>query len=226
MAERFTADLLFIVIVLLIAALLGFLIGYLLERGRCRKRIVLKDEEISGLNLKIRKLEEERNALTAKVSGLEEEKTALLKDARRMDDEIASLKLTIDRLEKEAAALKGEQDEALKAKAANIMAGAPQGAMAAAATAAPHREYKTDDLEVVVGIGPKIAKLLINRGITTWKELSLTSVAILREILDKDGGERFRVHNPESWPHQALLLHEGKWDEFRELEDRLEGKLA
>lgn len=216
MAERFTADLLFIVIVLLIAALLGFLIAWLLERRRCKKLIALKDDEIAGLNARIRKLEEEKKDLNLRISDIEKERQSLKDENRKLDDEIASLRLTIDRLEKEA--------EALKAKAASGKTEPLLAAMTREAPGAPPREYKADDLEVVVGIGPKIAKLLIARGITTWKALAETPVSNLREILDKDGGERFRVHNPESWPHQALLLDEGKWDEFRELEDRLGGE--
>ncbi len=84
-----------------------------------------------------------------------------------------------------------------------------------------HEEFKPDDLEVVIGIGPKIASLLINRGITTWKALAETSVAYIQEILDKDGGEDYRIHDPESWPQQARLLDEGRWDEFRELREQL-----
>lgn len=224
MAERFTADLLFIVIVLLIAALLGFLIAWLLERRRCKKLIALKDGEIDGLNARIRKLEEEKKDLNLKISDIENERLSLRDENRKLDDEIASLRLTINRLEKEAVALKEVQEEALKAKPGSVTAEPPLAAMAHQAPAAPHREYKTDDLSVVVGIGPKIAKLLIARGITTWKSLAETSVSYLREILDKDGGQRFRVHNPESWPHQARLLDEGRWDEFRELENRLEGE--
>ena len=234
MAERFTADLLFILFVLLVAALLGFLIGYLLERGRCRKRIAVLDEEIEGLKARIRRLEEEKTALdaklklaeddkitlNAKIDGLEGEKTKLRDEARRMDDEIASLKLTIDRLGKEAIALKSEQADAFKAAEAHAVSETPLAAMAHEATVT-HQEFRPDDLEVVIGIGPKIARLLINRGITTWKALADTSVAYIQEILDKDGGERYRVHNPESWPHQARLLDEGRWDEFRELRDRL-----
>lgn len=225
MAERFTADLLFIVIVLLIAALLGFLIGYLLERERCRKRIALKDEEIERLNARIRRLEEEKNALTANVKGLEEEKAALREDARRMDDEIASLRLTIDRLEKELVVIKEDGTEGVRETAADKFTETSERIKdAETAGRTPETGIKRDDLRVVVGIGPKIASLLINRGITTWKTLSETSPVYLKEILDKDGGEQFRIHNPEHWPLQAKLLDEGRWDEFRELEDRLEGE--
>lgn len=234
MAERFTADLLFILFVLLVAALIGFLIGYLLERGRCRKRIAILDEEIEGLKTRIRRLEEEKSALDAKlklaedekitlgtrINGLEDDKTKLRDEARGMDDEITSLKLTIDRLEKEAMALKASQAGALNAARTHAVSDTPLTAMAREETVT-QEEFRPDDLEVVIGIGPKIAGLLINRGITTWKALADTSVTFIKEILDKDGGERYRIHNPDSWPHQARLLDEGRWDEFRELRDRL-----
>lgn len=224
MAERFTADLLFIVIVLLVAALLGFLIGYLLEKERCRKRIALKDEEIEGLRVRIQKLEEEKNSLTARVNGLEEEKAVLLEKTRRMDDEISSLRLTIDRLEKELTALKEVQEGKAKETASHNLTEAPETIITHETGERVNAGIKHNDLKVVVGIGPKIASLLINRGITTWKSLSETSPAYLKEILDKDGGEQFRIHNPEHWPLQARLLDEGRWEEFRELEDRLEGE--
>lgn len=206
MAERFTADLLFILFVLLIAALLGFLIGWYLEKGRCKKRIAVLDAEIDSLKAKIQRLGDEKNGLEAKV--------------RQMDDGIASLRLTIDRQEKEITRLKADLEEALKLKGAHEIADLP--ADAAMPVFSPEN-IKTDDLRVVNGIGPKIAKLLINRGITTWKALSQTSPNYLYAILHEDGGEHFRIHNPESWPHQALLLHEGRWDEFRELLEKLEG---
>lgn len=188
MAERFTADLLFIVIVLLIAAVIGYLIGYYLAKGRYRKQIVLLEEEKAGLEAGIRKLEEEKQLLQA--------------DIRRMDDVIASLKLTTDKLEKEIRLLA----EKPAAKAAKVPAGG----------------VVTDDLKAVVGIGPKIARLLMARGITTWQNLAEAAPSMLREILVRDGGERFRIHNPESWPLQARLLHEGRWDELKELQEKLE----
>ncbi len=75
-----------------------------------------------------------------------------------------------------------------------------------------------DDLKAVLGIGPKISVLLMSRGITTWRALSQASPEHLKEILLTDGGDRFRISNPESWPHQALLLDEGRIDELKELQ--------
>jgi len=203
MAERFTADLLFIVIVLLVAALLGYLIGYYLAKGKYKKQIADLEEEKTRLEAKIRKLEEEKLSLQADVRRMDEEKLSLKADIRRMDDEIASLKLTIDRLEKEAK-LPGERP-------AGIIPKPPEA-----------RPIVQDDLKAVQGIGAKISRLLMNRGITTWKALSEAAPEYLREILINDGGERFKINNPDSWPHQALLLHEGRFDELKELQDKLQ----
>ena len=75
MAERFTADLLFIIIVLLIAALLGFLIGYYLEKGRCKKKCDILEEEIASLKAKIKKLEEEKLHCSRMSAGWQNEET-------------------------------------------------------------------------------------------------------------------------------------------------------
>jgi len=181
MAERFTADLLFIVIVLLIAALLGFLIGYYLRKSMKCKKCAEWEKENEALNLRIKKLEEDNNALNAGIS--------------KLNDEAAALKLTIGRLDSEvkAAAEKATAKEAVSMKTKIIK----------------------DDLKVVQGIGPKISKILINRGITTWKQLSETLPDTIREYLVQDGGERYRIHNPSTWPDQARLADEGRWDELK-----------
>ncbi len=204
MAERFTADLLFIVIVLLIAALLGFLIGFFIERSRRKKEVAILNDEIDGLKADIKRLEEEKNALNARIEGLVQERQTLLTDIAGKDLELASLKLKVSELE-------------------NIMAEDIPQESRKMATPSTER-FEQDDLKVVVGIGPKIAHLLKNRGITGWRQLAETSPDHLREILLSDGGENYRIHNPDSWPHQAKLLNEAKWDEFRELRQKMEGE--
>ncbi len=71
-----------------------------------------------------------------------------------------------------------------------------------------------DDLKVVEGIGPKIQELLNSNGINTFAELSTTSVARLKEILDTAGG-RFAIHDPGTWPAQALLAANGEWENLK-----------
>ncbi len=81
---------------------------------------------------------------------------------------------------------------------------------------------KQDNLTVVEGIGPKIAEHLTNGGIDTWQKLADAKVERLQEILT-EAGPRYKMHNPTTWPQQAQLCVDGKWDELNELQDRLDG---
>lgn len=91
-----------------------------------------------------------------------------------------------------------------------------------AASAVLGRRPKMDDLKVVEGIGPKIEELLHDAGITTWAELADAATDRLTSILT-NAGDRFRMHDPGSWPTQAGLLATGQWQEFKDLTDRLTG---
>lgn len=94
-----------------------------------------------------------------------------------------------------------------------------------AAKTALGKTIKNDDLKVIEGIGPKISEMFHGAGIKTWKALSETSVASCQEILNS-GGERYKVHDPASWPMQAKMCYEGKWKElFKWQEQHHHGKL-
>jgi large subunit ribosomal protein L21 len=91
-----------------------------------------------------------------------------------------------------------------------------------AAPKATKAAAKGDDLKKIEGVGPKIAELINNAGIATYAELAATSVEKLNEIL-AEAGSAYATHNPETWPTQAQLAADGKWDELKELQDRLDG---
>lgn len=79
-----------------------------------------------------------------------------------------------------------------------------------------------DDLKKVEGIGPKIEGLCNNNGIYTFEELANTSVTALKHVL-KEGGKRFRLANPGTWPMQARLAADGEWEQLEILQDVLDG---
>lgn len=93
---------------------------------------------------------------------------------------------------------------------------------AAAAKAAIGKKVIGDDLKVVEGIGPKIAGLFHAEGIKTWYQLSKAPISKCQEVLNT-GGKRYEIHNPSTWPQQAGLAFEGKWEELNTLQDRLDG---
>jgi predicted flap endonuclease-1-like 5' DNA nuclease len=98
--------------------------------------------------------------------------------------------------------------------------GAVAGADIAKAAAAGFKIRGNDDLEIVEGIGPKIAGLFKDNGVNTFGQLSAMSVAEMNVILEK-GGSRFKLANPGTWAKQALLCHENRWVELRALQDDL-----
>lgn len=71
-----------------------------------------------------------------------------------------------------------------------------------------------DDLTKVEGIGPKIKSLLNDDSIWSFKQLSQTDVSRIEKILE-EAGPRYRMHSPTTWPEQAKMAHEGKWDELK-----------
>ena len=79
-----------------------------------------------------------------------------------------------------------------------------------------------DDLKIVEGIGPKIEELFHNAGIKTWKDLAETTVEKCQQILN-DAGNRYKMHQPESWPNQSEMAYLGKWNELKEWQDSVIG---
>ena len=79
-----------------------------------------------------------------------------------------------------------------------------------------------DDLKKIEGIGPKISELLNAAGITSFKIMSETDVEKIKEVLN-EAGSRYKMHNPTTWPQQAALAADGKWDELKKWQDGLDG---
>ena len=79
-----------------------------------------------------------------------------------------------------------------------------------------------DNLEIIEGIGPKIAKVLVDGGISTFALLASAKADDVTAMLKASGG-RFSLANPASWAEQAALLRDGKMAEFKALTDALVG---
>lgn len=83
-------------------------------------------------------------------------------------------------------------------------------------------KVEADDLKKVEGIGPKIEETLNAAGINTFAELAKTEVAKISEIIAEVRGN----HVPDTWPKQAEMAAEGKWDELKKWQDELDGGKA
>ncbi len=83
-------------------------------------------------------------------------------------------------------------------------------------------ETITDDLKKIEGIGPKIEELLHKAGINTFEKLKNCNSATIKDLLDT-AGPQFRMHNPDTWPHQAKMAFNGEWKQLEEYQDFLLG---
>ena len=81
------------------------------------------------------------------------------------------------------------------------------------------KSSESDDLKKIEGIGPKIASTLVEAGITTFAELAKAEPAKISEIIADVRGN----HVTDTWPQQAQLAADGKWDELKVLQDKLDG---
>ncbi|RSK41799.1 MULTISPECIES: 50S ribosomal protein L21 [Mangrovimonas] len=89
--------------------------------------------------------------------------------------------------------------------------------------AAPKKSTaKADDLKKIEGAGPKAAEALVNAGLDTFAKVAKATPEELSTILT-EASSRLAHLVTETWPKQAGLAAEGKWDELKELQDRLDG---
>lgn len=121
-----------------------------------------------------------------------------------------------------AARHKSRLNQAIKSMDGSAPKAAAPAKKAAAPKAAAKATGKADKLTLIEGIGPKIAELLTTDGIVTFADLADAKVEKLSEILAA-AGSRYTMHKPDTWPQQAALARDGKMDELKALQDRLDG---
>lgn len=80
-----------------------------------------------------------------------------------------------------------------------------------------------DDLQVIEGIGPKIASVLKAAGVTTFAQLAAMDPDKIADLIHAGG---IRLADPASWPEQARLAAAGDQAGLQALQDRLKGGRA
>ena len=77
-----------------------------------------------------------------------------------------------------------------------------------------------DDLIRLEGIGPKVARLLNEAGITTFAALAAANPVELQKTLRAAG---LQMMDPEGWIEQARLAAQGNWADLEKLQSELRG---
>lgn len=140
-------------------------------------------------------------------------------DIKKLEEENTKLKADLNLCNQKLS----ESDKPTKTKSPSASIAPSQAKTssfnAAEAKAALGKRVKENDLKIVEGIGPKIEGLFHNFGIKTWKDLSEISTNKCQEVLNS-GGDRYRIHDPASWPMQAKMAYEGQWTELGKWQDK------
>jgi len=190
-----------ILLCLLAAFLLGLLLGWWLWSRGCDRKI---EDTIAEWRAKFERAEADWKAKLADLEAKLKAAMAGAGDAKGDADLVAKLKAEVDSHRK-----RGDDAESrIKLLLAQL------------------EEYRTaaepDDLTRIEGIGPKIQELLYAANIHTFAKLAKTDTARLKGILN-DAGDRFQMHEPKTWPEQAQLAADGRWEELDKLQDLLRG---
>ena len=81
-------------------------------------------------------------------------------------------------------------------------------------------EGAIDDLVKIEGIGPKVAEVLNEAGLTTFTALASADPQDVQRILDEAG---LQMMNPEGWIEQASLAARRDWEGLERLQGELKG---
>ncbi|HSL46485.1 MAG TPA: 50S ribosomal protein L21 [Anaerolineales bacterium] len=79
---------------------------------------------------------------------------------------------------------------------------------------------QSDDLTMIEGIGPKVAEVLAEAGISTFAALAESNANDIQEILN---AAELQMMDATSWPAQAKLAAEGNLDGLKKMQDKLSG---
>ena len=162
-------------------------------------------------------------ALTDSLLAMEQENTRLKKEQGSYLSQIKSLE---DQLEETASEEKPKPKRKAvrkKEKIARSTETLPDLRFDADQVKADYgKRVKFNDLKIIEGVGPKIESLFQEAGINSWQAMAESSVESCREVLAK-GGDRFRMHDPSSWPLQAKLAYENKWMELAKWQEEHKG---
>ncbi|NND93394.1 MAG: hypothetical protein HKN45_00910 [Flavobacteriales bacterium] len=121
----------------------------------------------------------------------------------------SSLRSEVDRLRSVNSNLKTELDACNKQSPA-------------VAIAAIERPTNPDDLKKIEGIGPKIEEIMNNGGVWTYASMAEASAGHLNDLILAVWPNN-KVHDAGTWPQQAAMARDGKWDELKSLQDQLKG---
>ena len=191
-------------ILLLVAGLLGLLLGWYLTR-------ISAANQRAALQARLRAAEDKARGLRAELDATTTAKNNADTERRLLSDELADLRVRLDAAERAAEAVavvsaggQGQDKEADSAAISAAAVAAVEGAQELVAAPSGASD-DADDLQQIRGIGPKIAGILNELGIHHFEQIaawSATDVDWVNERLKFKG----RIEREEWIPQAKALL--------------------
>lgn len=76
-----------------------------------------------------------------------------------------------------------------------------------------NNSLKSDNFQLIEGVGPKMNTLLFKEGIKSWTDLASYSPGELRSLLDKHG-DKYKIIDAKTWSKQASFASKGQWEKL------------
>jgi len=171
-----------------------------------QKKIAKKEGKIDALNTRIKKF---------KKSLREREDVAKKKKVNKSKTEIKKEKSLIPETEKKLSKVKKTEKTLVPVTKEKLSKPFKKKLKEVPVQSEP------EDLKVIEGIGEKTEKVLKENGIRNYLELANCSSETLDDIV-RGAFPNYRLFNTLTWPEQALLAHNGQWEELKKLQEKLQ----
>ena len=104
-----------------------------------------------------------------------------------------------------------------------IISDLPKKVVASRKQVSKTQKATKDDFRIIDGIGPKIAQILKDNGISSFEKLSGLAPSEIQEVLIT-AGNRYKAYDPTAWPQQAKLAAQGELEALKSLQKELKSK--
>ncbi len=233
----------------LLPLLLGVLLTWLYWRSKYSNMVAEYEGKIKGLNGRIKGLQDDLAKCSAKRSELEGDLSITKGRMREIESEMKSLKASAESEKRKASAApkvnkivedKGSNSDTDKDVKLGSVSSSFAGGSAASGIASNtgsseqkaatpptsskksiYAGIKSDNLQIVEGIGPKMESVLKENGVNTHTELANQTPDSLRAILSKYG-DKYKIIDPTTWAQQASYASKNDWDGMIDLQKKLD----
>ena len=178
-----------------------------------------RDNKINSLNKSLKEHEATLEALNTDLSQRDTTIQGLEEQVRERDEKVDAANADIAELRKQNQETIDRAVEA-EARVSELQKQTQEREQEITSLKAKERAMQ-DDFSYLDGVGPKISAILRSAGIKTFAKLAAKEVDDLREILMAENPSLLKLSDPTTWPEQAGMAAEGRWENLKTFQEGL-----